>query len=70
VLKVIPIHDEQSQSEGALESEDPAPSKARDVLKEMIVTSAMGGICNGFVKLLRTYVVRGKYPSLAAILVG
>ncbi|TFY63228.1 hypothetical protein EVJ58_g3377 [Rhodofomes roseus] len=65
VLKVIPLRDEEQTSsgdDGGLES--PAPSDAKDVLKEIIVTRAMGEICPGFVKLLRTYVVRGKYPSL------
>lgn len=66
VLKVIPLRDEEIKSGGAgfSEAETPAPSDAKDVLKEMIVTSAMGEMCDGFVKLLRTYVVRGKYPSL------
>lgn len=66
VLKVIPLSDEDIKSGGAGfgEAETPAPSNARDVLKEMIVTRAMGEMCDGFVKLLRTYVVRGKYPSL------
>ncbi|KAI0068563.1 hypothetical protein BV25DRAFT_1817426 [Artomyces pyxidatus] len=62
VLKVIPIRDEDAALE--LDVEGPAPSDAKDVLKEMIVTKAMGDMCDGFVKLLRTYVVRGKYPSL------
>lgn len=66
VLKVIPLSDEDVKSGGAGfgEAETPAPSNARDVLKEMIVTRAMGEMCDGFVKMLRTYVVRGKYPSL------
>ncbi|OJT05338.1 Serine/threonine-protein kinase haspin -like protein [Trametes pubescens] len=65
VLKIIPLRDEERM--GALGSEavdGPAPSDAKDVLKEMIVTRAMGATCPGFVELLRTYVVRGKYPSL------
>lgn len=45
-------------------AEIPAPSDAKDVLKEVIVTREMGEICDGFVKLLKTYVVRGRYPSL------
>ena len=45
------------------ERDGPPPSDAKDVLKEMIVTRAMGDICDGFVKLLRTYVVRGRYPE-------
>ncbi|KAA1466590.1 hypothetical protein DENSPDRAFT_811728 [Dentipellis sp. KUC8613] len=67
VLKVIPIRDEGIiSSEHGLRAdvETPSPSDAKDVLKEMIVTSAMGEICEGFIKLIRTYVVRGKYPSL------
>jgi len=35
-----------------------------DILKEIVVTRALGEMCNGFVNLLKTYVVRGKYPSL------
>ncbi|KAH9927237.1 uncharacterized protein B0H18DRAFT_1003627 [Fomitopsis serialis] len=66
VLKVIPLRDEErpdvSTDDDGLES--PAPSDARDVLKEIIVTRAMGEVCHGFVKLLRTYVVRGRYPSM------
>lgn len=66
VLKVIPLRDEARgrADEAGLESESPAPSDARDVLKEIFVTRAMGDMCPGFVRLLRTYVVRGKYPSL------
>ena len=63
VLKVIPLRDESSHV--TLNPEDcPAPSDAKDVLNEIIVTRAMGETCDGFVKLLRTYIVRGKYPSL------
>ncbi|KZT71459.1 hypothetical protein DAEQUDRAFT_723969 [Daedalea quercina L-15889] len=66
VLKVIPLRDEERRDSSADGSgtESPAPSDAKDVLKEIIVTRAMGEMCPGFVKLLRTYVVRGKYPSL------
>ncbi|THH13630.1 hypothetical protein EW146_g6606 [Bondarzewia mesenterica] len=66
VLKIVPIRDEDAKlSLGELaDVECPAPSDAKDVRKEVIVTKAMGELCNGFVKLLRTYVVRGKYPSL------
>ncbi|KZT05662.1 uncharacterized protein LAESUDRAFT_681253 [Laetiporus sulphureus 93-53] len=68
VLKVIPLRDEEKQAHGRAfvdESLDiPAPSDAKDVLKEIIVTRAIGDICDGYVKLLRTYIVRGKYPSL------
>jgi serine/threonine-protein kinase haspin len=62
VLKIIPLRDEERKIPN--DSETPAPSDANDVLKEVIVTRAMGEMCSGFVKLLRTYVVRGRYPSL------
>ncbi|KXN86127.1 hypothetical protein AN958_10494 [Leucoagaricus sp. SymC.cos] len=66
VLKVIPLRDE-SRQRGMTEDEDdegPAPTDAKDVRKEIIVTRAMGEVHDGFVKLLKTYVVRGKYPEL------
>jgi serine/threonine-protein kinase haspin len=66
VLKVIPLRDDTSASAPTpmSELETPFPSEAKDVLKEMIVTRAMGEVCDGFIKLLRTYIVRGKYPEL------
>lgn len=67
VLKIIPLRNEEAPKGGKRvvdDAECPAPSDAKDVLKEIIVTEAMGGMCDGFVELLRTYVVRGKYPSL------
>ncbi|KAF8663418.1 hypothetical protein AX16_000990 [Volvariella volvacea WC 439] len=69
VLKIIPLRDETKDEKSrsrfsADEVEGPAPTDARDVQKEIIVTRAMGGVCDGFVKLLKTYVVRGKYPDL------
>ncbi|CDO73751.1 hypothetical protein BN946_scf185015.g79 [Trametes cinnabarina] len=67
VLKIIPLRDEEraaGHGRDYAEVEGPAPSDAKDVLKEIIVTRAMGATCAGFVELLRTYVVRGKYPSL------
>ncbi|KAJ3556717.1 hypothetical protein NM688_g1869 [Phlebia brevispora] len=63
VLKVIPLRDEDARH-SLDSSESPPPSDAKDVLKEIVVTRAMGEVCDGFVELLRTYVVRGKYPSL------
>ena len=62
VLKIIPIRDEEYPDR--TDAETPAPSDAKDILKEIIVTRALGEICNGFINLLKTYVVRGKYPSL------
>jgi serine/threonine-protein kinase haspin len=62
VLKIIPLRDGEQGITNDLET--PAPSDASDVLKEVIVTRAMGEMSSGFIKLLRTYVVRGRYPSL------
>ena len=62
VLKIIPIRNEEGPDE--IDAETPAPSDAKDILKEIVVTRAMGEMCNGFVNLLKTYVIRGKYPSL------
>ncbi|KAH9965795.1 hypothetical protein BC827DRAFT_767522 [Russula dissimulans] len=62
VLKIIPIRNEECPDK--IDTETPAPSDARDVLQEIIVTRALGEMCSGFVNLLKTYVVRGKYPSL------
>ena len=47
----------------AKEAEGPAPSDARDILKEIIVTRAMGDVHKRYVKLLKTYVVKGRYPQ-------
>ncbi|KAG6378640.1 hypothetical protein JVT61DRAFT_12910 [Boletus reticuloceps] len=63
VLKIIPIRF-GGESTHPETDEIPLPSDAEDVLKEIIVTKEIGEICNKFVKLLKTYVVRGKYPSL------
>lgn len=63
VLKIIPIRFEEESTHPETD-EIPAPSDAKDVLKEIIVTRATGEICDEFVKLLKTYVVRGRYPSL------
>ncbi|KAL0067659.1 hypothetical protein AAF712_005374 [Marasmius tenuissimus] len=65
VLKVIPIRDETVDGPiPASEDDGPFPSEAKDVLKEIIVTRAMGEVDARFVKLLRTYVVKGRYPQL------
>ena len=66
VLKVIPIRDESEagQSLTPEEEDGPAPSDAKDVRKEIIVTRAMGEVYNGYVKLLKNYVVRGRYPEV------
>ena len=66
VLKVIPIRDESEagQSFTPEEEDGPPPSDAKDVRKEIIVTRAMGEVYGGFVKLLKNYVVRGRYPEV------
>ncbi|KAF5393133.1 hypothetical protein D9757_001303 [Collybiopsis confluens] len=70
VLKVIPLRDESgasltaSQRAHVIECTDlPAPTDAKDVLKEIIVTRAMGEVCDRFVKLVKSYIVRGRYPQ-------
>ena len=63
VLKVIPICNEEELAYQDT-AEMPALSDATDVLREIIVTREIGGMCKGFVKLLKTYVVRGRYPTL------
>jgi serine/threonine-protein kinase haspin len=62
VLKIVPIRNEECADN--IEAETPAPSDAKDVLNEIVVTYALSEMCDGFVNLLKTYVVRGKYPSV------
>ncbi|KAJ7752748.1 hypothetical protein DFH07DRAFT_904186 [Mycena maculata] len=68
VLKVIPLREEAQRrlrpNQKTPEVEGPAETDAKDVLKEIIVTHAMGEVCDGFVKLLRAYVVKGTYPQV------
>ncbi|KAF9443328.1 hypothetical protein P691DRAFT_713447 [Macrolepiota fuliginosa MF-IS2] len=64
VLKVIPLRDELRRGVGEEGEDEPAPTDARDARKEIIVTRAMGEVHDRFVKLLKTYVVRGKYPEV------
>lgn len=64
VLKIVPLRDESETKADGYHVESPPPSDARDVLREIAATRLMGETCEGFIKLLRTYVVRGKYPSL------
>ncbi|KAL0949250.1 hypothetical protein HGRIS_009328 [Hohenbuehelia grisea] len=69
VLKIIPLYDggestssrDHAQDEGI---EGPPPSAANDVLKEIIVTRAMGEVGDGFVSLVKSYIVRGRYPEV------
>ena len=64
VLKVIPLKDESNSVHHQDEEDGPAPTDAKDVRKEIIVTRAMGEVDGRFVKLLKTYVVRGRYPEV------
>jgi len=64
VLKIVPLRDESGTKADGHDAESPPPSDVRDVLREIAATRSMGELCEGFIKLLRTYVVRGKYPSL------
>ncbi|KAF8507850.1 hypothetical protein BU17DRAFT_57126 [Hysterangium stoloniferum] len=65
VLKVIPLRDESASTRPFDGDVDlPQESESKDVLQEMIVTRTLGQACRGFVKLLKTYIVVGEYPSL------
>jgi len=64
VLKVIPLRNETKEAGSLADDDGPAPSDVKDVRKEIIVTRAMGEVHQGFVKLLKTYVVRGRYPEV------
>lgn len=64
VLKIVPLRDESGKRADRPDVENPPPSDARDVLQEIAAMRSIGELCEGFTKLLRTYVVRGKYPSL------
>jgi hypothetical protein len=64
VLKIVPLRDETETKTDGHDVESPPPSDARDVLQEIAITRSMGELCEGFTKLFRTYIVRGKYPSL------
>ncbi|KAJ7068563.1 other/Haspin protein kinase [Mycena amicta] len=65
VLKVIPLRDDTQRRlrPTAEDTETPYATDVKDVLKEIIVTEAMGELRGGFVRLLRTYIVRGRYPQ-------
>ncbi|KIY49453.1 hypothetical protein FISHEDRAFT_41926 [Fistulina hepatica ATCC 64428] len=77
VLKIIPLRDESARAAGKSsakntgtvdlhthdESDGPWPTDAKDVLKEIIVTRAMGEVSDHFVKLLNAFVVKGRYPE-------
>ncbi|THH12399.1 hypothetical protein EW145_g61 [Phellinidium pouzarii] len=64
VLKVVPLLDEESDLSATWTAEwdSPPVSEVKDVLKEILITRAMGEICKGFIKLLKAHVVHGSYP--------
>ncbi|PPQ64615.1 hypothetical protein CVT24_008352 [Panaeolus cyanescens] len=66
VLKVIPLRDETVSDtiDDGMSYDGPAPSDVKDVRKEIIVTRAMGEVYGRFVKLLKAYVVKGRYPEV------
>ncbi|KAL5527506.1 hypothetical protein ACEPAG_6307 [Sanghuangporus baumii] len=65
VLKIIPLFDEENDVSDTWTAEwdSPPVSEVQDVLKEVVVTRAMGEICKGFIKLLKAHVVQGSYPQ-------
>ncbi|OCB87488.1 hypothetical protein A7U60_g5393 [Sanghuangporus baumii] len=65
VLKIIPLFDEENDvfDTWTAEWDSPPVSEVQDVLKEVVVTRAMGEICRGFIKLLKAHVVQGSYPQ-------
>ena len=64
VLKIVPLRDESETKPAVYHVESPPTTYARDILREIAATRLMGELCEGIIKLLRTYIVRGKYPSL------
>ena len=65
VLKIIPLLNEEMDASLTWTSpkESPPVSEVGDVLKEILVTRAMGEMCKGFIKLLKAHVVQGPYPT-------
>lgn len=65
VIKVVPLLDEEKDGFVAwgAEEESPPTSETKDVLREILVTRAMGDLCKGFIKLLKAHVVQGPYPQ-------
>ncbi|KZT35541.1 hypothetical protein SISSUDRAFT_1064401 [Sistotremastrum suecicum HHB10207 ss-3] len=65
VLKIIPLRDESGNPQGTQDEDEewPFESDAADVLREIITTRATGELSAGFVKLLKSFIVKGKYPQ-------
>ncbi|KAF8309153.1 hypothetical protein DL93DRAFT_2141714 [Clavulina sp. PMI_390] len=73
VLKVVPLeyHEKGSGSWGRSSSRRktkkgeprPATSDPQDVLKEVNATMIMGNVHPGFMRLIRTNIVKGRYPA-------
>ncbi|KIM26755.1 hypothetical protein M408DRAFT_330367 [Serendipita vermifera MAFF 305830] len=68
VLKIIPLameieaNTEDDSEDG--DAEAPFKSPPESVLKEVTITKVTGDTVDGFIKLLRLYIVKGKYPKL------
>lgn len=67
VLKIVPLAAEMDV-ESSLETSDfeedgPYKSSPLSVLKEVLITRATGDASDGFIKLLKVYIVTGKYPK-------
>ncbi|KAF9514767.1 hypothetical protein BS47DRAFT_1294794 [Hydnum rufescens UP504] len=67
VLKIVPIaikpRDRGPNAGNKNEAPWPSVSDPGDVLREIVATKIMGEVHSGFIKLLKTYVVRGRYPN-------
>ncbi|PVF96511.1 hypothetical protein CPB86DRAFT_827128 [Serendipita vermifera] len=71
VLKIIPLAAEVDGESGSDESLDgkkgddiPFKSSPENVLKEMMITKITGDLNDGFISLLRSYIISGKYPKM------
>jgi len=51
-MKVMPLKSEVTPFTVDEDIEKPFESTPEDVLKEVMITKAMGGVCSGFIKLL------------------
>ncbi|KAG8829551.1 hypothetical protein FRC17_006404 [Serendipita sp. 399] len=70
VLKIVPLaveleKEENDEEEGSDEDDEDIPFKSSPdaVLKEIMITQITGNINTGFIKLLKLYIVTGKYPK-------
>ncbi|KAG8768498.1 hypothetical protein FRC16_007017, partial [Serendipita sp. 398] len=73
VLKIVPLaaelerDDEEEEAESSEEEEEeedvPFKSDPNAVLKEVTITQITGNVNSGFIRLLKLYIVSGKYPK-------